>query len=123
MKERPYRIGLAMLLVVSTTATITIPFIATSTGCATVAGDPVATNAARAFQARVAYNSALKAANARAPRMSLEQAEQFERVRQSAKRLLTSWDEAVAAGRPFSGSDSLVSILAELALLVEENPQ
>lgn len=92
-------------------------------GCATVEGDPAATNAARAFQARVAYNSALKAANARAPRMSLEQAEQFEKVRQSAKRLLTTWDEAVAAGRPFSGSDSLVTILAELALLVEENPQ
>jgi len=122
MKRRIAKMCLLFLLAASAPAGV-IGSAFYITGCATVAGDPAATNSARAFQARVAYNSALKAANARAPRMSLEQAEQFERVRQSAKRLLTSWDEAVAAGRTFSGSDSLVSILAELALLVEENPQ
>lgn len=84
-------------------------------GCATAATSEE-NNAIHYLQTETLYTSTLRTmtALANSGKISREQAEEFERYRVSASRLLDEWRTSVLSHQPFSGWDSLESVLEEL---------
>ena len=100
---------------------------ATLPGCSgtPIAETPVGENAIRYQQAVGMYSTTVETMTALndARVITLQQAEEFERIRASASRLLIEWRAAVVARQPFSGWDSLESLLEEMIRLqIEGTP-
>lgn len=116
-------LGIAVLA--GSASLVTLP------GCATVAGDPVGTNAARYVQTGNVYRAALRgwAATLEAdthrvtPLISNEKRNEIKRVRLEIDVLFDQWSQSVASGQPFNGIDSLFSLLDALARATTEVPQ
>mgnify|MGYP007100011316 CR=1 FL=1 len=97
-------------------------------GCATVANDPVGTNAARYVQTAniarssyIAWASVLEADVHRVtPIITPEKRESVKQIRIEIDTLLGEWNRSVSAGEAFSGIDSLFSLLDALARLTTE---
>lgn len=100
----------------------------TMTSCATVANDPVATNAARFkdenHRVAIVYEAWAKALEADTrrdtPVITPERRNQVKQIRLQIDALMNEWSQSVAAGRPFSWSDSAVSMLNAMAQFAEE---
>lgn len=78
----------------------------------TAAGD----NAVTYLQVEKMYASTVRTMTslANAGKVDLEDAEEFDRYRTSASHLLDEWRASVMDGQPFSGWDSLESVLEEM---------
>jgi len=96
--------------------------IVASTGCATVAGDAVATNRARYAQASDTYTALVRSFTTlmRTDSVSLERANRFEGARISAHIILNEWKQAIDRGQPFRNEDAVLTVLAELSRLYTE---
>lgn len=103
-------------------------FVMHTTGCATVAGDPVATNAARfkdeSHRVSIIYDAWAKALEADARReqakISNARREQAKQIRIQIDSIMAEWKASVDAGQPFSWTDSAVSLLGAMAAFAEE---
>lgn len=96
--------------------------------CATVAGDPVATNAARfkdeSHRVSIIYDAWAKALEADTRReqakISNARREQAKQIRIQIDSIMAEWKASVEAGQPFSWTDSAVSLLGAMAAFAEE---
>lgn len=111
-------IATVLILVFGVCLTATVP------GCssAPIAETPVGENAIRYQQAVGLYATAVQTMTSLndARVITLQQAEEFERVRASASRLLVQWRASVVAREPFNGWNSLESLLEEMIRMTIE---
>lgn len=122
------RHSLSRLVVASCIAATSLSLVATMQGCATVAGDPVGTNAARFVQTSnivrssyIAWASVLEADVRRVdPLITPERRNEVKQIRIQVDQLLNEWSASVAASQPFNGIDSLFSLLDALARFTTE---
>ncbi len=130
MRYRLARVVVAAAIVFGGIAAISV-----TTGCATVEGDPVATNRARYMQANLNYIAARDAfsdalqrdldrhARGEPLRLSPAKREQAARYLTEASNLLNEWQASVETNQPFDDVDSLLSIILSVEALVLESNQ
>ena len=123
MRKRLVSLTCAVAVLIGTASVAIVP-----TGCATVAGDPVGTNAARYVQTGSVYKAALVGWSAvldrdvrrEQPLLSQETYANIKRIRLQLDTLFDEWGRSVAAGQPFNNADTLYSLLDALSRYVTE---
>jgi len=122
MRTRFASFALAASILLGTVSVAVMP------GCATVAGDPVGTNAARYVQTGSVYRATLvgwaavleRDVHREKPLLTPETYAHVKQIRLSIDTLMDQWSRSVAAGEPFSEIDSLFALLDELARITTE---